>query len=536
MKVYIIGIMLIISTALFAQAPVVENVRFEQRMDGTLIVDIYYDVTDADSDSLEITIEASDDSGATWNVPCTSLTGDVGKDITPATNKHVVWDFYTDNPDTSGYSYRIRVTADDEYTMDVYSIEADIPLEGDTLQINDGNGNIITLTFPFAAVRDTPHVSLKMASVDMNLPIAIRQVPVFEIRPLDINLYRPAEITIEYNTPINETEPTALFRVRSENWLTPLSDHTYSSDKKSMTAHTLFFGDFAEGEMTYNQIKAQFDSLVAHYEVTYENYGKILSKKNNLNCDTKEHKKKWDHYRDGMEACLKGFVMMYFYQILEGQEETLAEDVEWLCEYIASRGVQEILDMCIPDNLCDTNYKHTIATMTRDMMVLGCEDSPAYPALYERFNQILLDCASYLTIVSTLAIEGGELEIMSIGYTTLNMFACGENELTVQGWGALDVSGDGTYGVCDATVSGVTAVEVFGTSNTDTHSYELTITTDQNAILYVQCGDLGSETALCGTGTYNSELNPDNGYSEEISNGDFSMTITLKNPVTSLPE
>ena len=111
MKRYISGILLILCNALFAQAPVVENVRFEQRTDGSLIVDIYYDVTNAGHLLLNITVEASDDSGATWTLPCSNLTGDVGNGISPGTNKHVVWDFYADNPDTSGYGYCVRVTA-----------------------------------------------------------------------------------------------------------------------------------------------------------------------------------------------------------------------------------------------------------------------------------------------------------------------------------------------------------------------------------------------------------------------------------------
>jgi parallel beta-helix repeat protein len=113
MKLYIPGILLILFTSVFAEIPVVENVRFEQRTDGSLLVDIYYDATDADGDSLKIIIEASDNYGATWTLPCTSLTGDVGEDIPSGTDKHVVWDFYADNPDTCGVGYRVRVTAYD---------------------------------------------------------------------------------------------------------------------------------------------------------------------------------------------------------------------------------------------------------------------------------------------------------------------------------------------------------------------------------------------------------------------------------------
>ena len=111
MKLYISGILLILINNLFAQTPMVKNVRFEQRTDGTLLVDIYYDVTSPNNLLLEIKIEASDNDGTTWTSPCKSLSGDVGAGILPGSNKHVVWDFYADNPDTSGYGYRVRVTA-----------------------------------------------------------------------------------------------------------------------------------------------------------------------------------------------------------------------------------------------------------------------------------------------------------------------------------------------------------------------------------------------------------------------------------------
>ena len=105
-------LLLIICNSIYPQIPVVENVRFAQRMDGSLLVDIYYDVSTAGGLPLEVTVEASDDDGITWNLPCISLTGDVGDSIFAGTDKHVVWDFYADNPDTSGSNYRVRVSAD----------------------------------------------------------------------------------------------------------------------------------------------------------------------------------------------------------------------------------------------------------------------------------------------------------------------------------------------------------------------------------------------------------------------------------------
>ena len=145
MKRCISGILLILGSALFAQAPVVENVRFEQRTDGSLLVDIYYDVTDANSDSLYIMIEASDNIGISYRVPCWSLMGDVGRGISPGRDKHVVWDFYSDNPDTSCHNYRIRVTAFDELSGS--TIKEDLTLTQD-LKGSPGSGIVLNIGAP----------------------------------------------------------------------------------------------------------------------------------------------------------------------------------------------------------------------------------------------------------------------------------------------------------------------------------------------------------------------------------------------------
>lgn len=124
MKMRILAILFILQAhLLFSQAPVVSNVSFSQRTDGSLIVDITYDVTAIKF--VDISVEASSDGGVTWDLTCANLTGDVGSGVMPGTNKQIVWDFYVDNPGLSGSNYRVRVTADDN-------------LETGTMTGNDG--------------------------------------------------------------------------------------------------------------------------------------------------------------------------------------------------------------------------------------------------------------------------------------------------------------------------------------------------------------------------------------------------------------
>ncbi len=83
--------------------------RVQQRTDGTFIVDIWYDFNNSEGCDNEIIIQASDDNGTTWDLNCSSITSDAGEDITAGTDKHIVWDFYTNNPNTNGNQFKIRV-------------------------------------------------------------------------------------------------------------------------------------------------------------------------------------------------------------------------------------------------------------------------------------------------------------------------------------------------------------------------------------------------------------------------------------------
>ena len=56
-------------------APEVANVAAAQRTDGSKLVDIGYDLADADADLCAISVAVSNDGGSTWDVPAQTFTG-----------------------------------------------------------------------------------------------------------------------------------------------------------------------------------------------------------------------------------------------------------------------------------------------------------------------------------------------------------------------------------------------------------------------------------------------------------------------------
>jgi uncharacterized protein (TIGR02145 family) len=98
-------------------APEVTNVTFSQRIDGTFIVDVYYDLNDADGDTMTVNMRVSEDAGTTWEFACQNITGDVGDSILAGTGKHIIWDFGIEHPSTSGNNFQIKIIADDWFLI-----------------------------------------------------------------------------------------------------------------------------------------------------------------------------------------------------------------------------------------------------------------------------------------------------------------------------------------------------------------------------------------------------------------------------------
>jgi len=96
--------------------PEVTNVTASQRKDASKMVDITYDLSDADGDACTVWVLASDDNGSTWTVPITALDGAVGSGITPGTGKKIEWNPSVDIPGVTGTNFKVRVCADDGNT------------------------------------------------------------------------------------------------------------------------------------------------------------------------------------------------------------------------------------------------------------------------------------------------------------------------------------------------------------------------------------------------------------------------------------
>jgi len=95
-------------------SPVVSNITVAQRRDGSRLVDIRYDLTDAEGDTATVSVQAAAPGDSTWFFPCRALSGDVGPGIPPGAGRHIVWDLAADGIRLELADLRVRLIVSDQ--------------------------------------------------------------------------------------------------------------------------------------------------------------------------------------------------------------------------------------------------------------------------------------------------------------------------------------------------------------------------------------------------------------------------------------
>ena len=134
-----------------AADPVVSNVRAAQR-EGTKLVDIHYDVADADSATLSVTVSVSVDGGATWDLNATHFSGDgYGTSVTPGADRAIVWDAAADWNGEYSTQVKFRITATDSATSGNVP-DGMVLIPGGSFEMGDSLGDGTSVELPVHAV------------------------------------------------------------------------------------------------------------------------------------------------------------------------------------------------------------------------------------------------------------------------------------------------------------------------------------------------------------------------------------------------
>ncbi len=123
--------------------PSVTNVRASQAP-GSKQVTIWYDLADADSPTVRVSVQVSSDGGATWNVPAQTFSGiGYGNSVVPGRERSIHWDAGADWNGQKSSQMRFRMVAtDDPIPAGMAPIPAGSFQMDDTL---DGSSNALPL-------------------------------------------------------------------------------------------------------------------------------------------------------------------------------------------------------------------------------------------------------------------------------------------------------------------------------------------------------------------------------------------------------
>jgi formylglycine-generating enzyme required for sulfatase activity len=161
----LIPVILAMAISAHAAAPVVSNVRAQQRA-GTKLVDITYDLADPDPPQLAVTIAVSTNAGATYTLPTSSFTGALGQNQSPGQNKKITWNAAADWPSQFSANVRFRVTADDANTRPAPSGMVLIPsgdfTMGDAMGDGDTGGTLTHTVYVSAFYMDKYEVTKQL--------------------------------------------------------------------------------------------------------------------------------------------------------------------------------------------------------------------------------------------------------------------------------------------------------------------------------------------------------------------------------------
>ena len=132
---------------LHAAPPKVSNVAARQ-LPGTKIVEITYDLADADGDPIVVGVEFSPNGGRSFPVPVNALSGDFGAAVTPGAGKKITWDAGIDWNGEYSEEGVIRLLASDRQGVSGLRWTKTIPAGGFWMG-SEENGRRVTLNYTY---------------------------------------------------------------------------------------------------------------------------------------------------------------------------------------------------------------------------------------------------------------------------------------------------------------------------------------------------------------------------------------------------
>ncbi|MFA6410690.1 MAG: Ig-like domain-containing protein [Candidatus Buchananbacteria bacterium] len=146
------------------RGPIISGLTIAQTPNSD-IVTFEYNLADFSGADNTVTLEISDDSGLTYAVPITTLTGDIGSGITAGTSRSVTWDAGIDFANQESSVMKIRIRGTDRYgNLGDYAVSGNFSVDTKTPVVsavtasqNSGSGDV-TINYVLADNTSAGHL------------------------------------------------------------------------------------------------------------------------------------------------------------------------------------------------------------------------------------------------------------------------------------------------------------------------------------------------------------------------------------------
>jgi hypothetical protein len=315
------------------------------------------------------------------------------------------------------------------------------PEAGGLLELLNSNGDIIQLSIPQNAVSEPVIITLQILNNTQSNPFSHNLINTIRILPDGFRLDSAATLKVTFNSVITDTNFTILYYRKQEDLAYPLQG--LWENNKTLTGSIYHFSDYGGASPSSEEIVSQSQKA-----------------KNTSNIDVWN----WQGFYDYIGGLLKYYNML----IMLGESEK-AEELSQEINKIIEKQINTFLDLPVPDEPCGF-YLRTLLKYAFMFFKLG-DNEVLNDRVQTRLNQVLNSCYlrgelqfSYHYCVSA---ADGDICRDITGFVPFIVNTLVGTYGQVEGSGALEWTGNMSYGDCTYNEEGVVNITLGGQLDLD---------------------------------------------------------------------
>ena len=327
---------------------------------------------------------------------------------------------------------------------------------GGTLTAYNTRGDRVSLEIPSKALAGDTAITLRTVGTPLSNPIAENIFPGVKIEPQGLMLREPAKLKVTFATSLADPNHSALFYLKRSDFALPIGNQT--PNRREIQGEIYHFSDYCGGQPSSAEALGQADKANSlpsadpfNWQATYDVLSALLE---------------WEDLFESMG--------------MEEEAQTQKDRAKELLE----QAISNFLNQPIPSDPCK-DYLQALLKYHEKAILFGLEEQKVQ-LLEARLTDALNQCSYRFEleynhkVIHELSGSWYDQWIYS-GRVPFYIPLYGSDDFgKLEGTGTIQITGSGTMGDCQETVSGAVEVSVGGDMVlTDAHELELNLILDE---------------------------------------------------------